>query len=556
MSSFAAQLLGLISVVWPGLAVASCFNPFYTVTEILNHNDEEYHVFTCEVLATYKLSSGFESIAVVKDRYFGEPTDTIYLFTGGESSAGGEKLSLRSTWLIFSPSTDCRHYRATICDRLSVQLTSGHHECNSQKLSSLGKEVLQLLGEYQKIQQQQYSGFKKFEIGQRLFAEGEFRNGLAHGQWRHYSWPYDSNGKRIKSEISYYQGKWNGPYLVYDEYNDGSVVEEIRSYKLDQLERLEKIARSTVDEYEYIAPNQRRHTFTKLGLDNCPVAFVSYMEINFNSELPYQLKFKHGSFYNLSAQDSSSLFPLGRGDYFYGAKVGEWEFYDKHGNLLYRRTYPPVVTNDSRVAVYDEKNRVVLEGRFVENKFLGIWTQYFNEVIVSQWMFNSQGRRIATYKYYSNGDFEIIPYVSDRISGNVIKMRKDSTVLSIHSYVNGEKHGPAIYYNPDGSIQKEINYFKSRANSQRDTENGYYIDGFLNGYVVSYDAQGEGKMSEGRYWQGYRVGKWINYHRNRVSSIAYYSEDTSKIMNACSGNTPYRLEYYDAKTDQYLIRDY
>lgn len=62
---------------------ASCFNPTYTITEILNHAPDSHHIFSCEILHSFPEGFGFESMAVLIQKYRGNPNDTIYINTGG-----------------------------------------------------------------------------------------------------------------------------------------------------------------------------------------------------------------------------------------------------------------------------------------------------------------------------------------------------------------------------------------------------------------------------------------------------------------------------------------
>ena len=81
-----------ISLLYVHSVSGSCFATKYTLTEMLAHVEDENHIFTCDIIATYIGDSEYTSIAVVTKRYKGNPADTVYIQTGGFTSAGGMKI--------------------------------------------------------------------------------------------------------------------------------------------------------------------------------------------------------------------------------------------------------------------------------------------------------------------------------------------------------------------------------------------------------------------------------------------------------------------------------
>ena len=195
--------------------LGSCHGEYLSITELLNHDPKNHHIFTCEILETYVRGYSYESIAVVKRRFRGNPNDTIFLNTGGGSTAGGGKLYPNSEWLIFSTTNDSLHYGATVCDFLSAKIKAGNQSECDKGVNGLGEIYLKVLEEYEEIKEKEYSGNREIIGDGRLVAKGHFKLGIPTGDWVHYS---RRNGfeERIKrSEISYKNGMLHGKYNVY-----------------------------------------------------------------------------------------------------------------------------------------------------------------------------------------------------------------------------------------------------------------------------------------------------------------------------------------------------
>lgn len=157
----------LLVLACPIALPASCFGETFSITELLNHDPRGHHIFTCEILATYKRGISFESVARVQRRYTGQPLDTVYINSGGGTTAGGQKLMPGSQWLIFSTTIDSLHYQATVCDPLSAQIKQSNKSSCQSSMSPLGKIYLEVLSQYEQIREEQYTGIKKKNIRSR-----------------------------------------------------------------------------------------------------------------------------------------------------------------------------------------------------------------------------------------------------------------------------------------------------------------------------------------------------------------------------------------------------
>ena len=240
----------------------SCDGPFYSITELLNHDPKHHHIFTCEILETYVRGHSFESIAVVKRRFRGSPNDTIYINTGGGTTAGGKKLFPKSKWLIFSTTRESFHYGATVCDFLSSKIESGNNNICERDLSPRGKMFLEVLEEYEIIKKEQYSGRKEIKVNGELFAKGSFKSGLPDGNWVHFKSGYDLEEEIIKSEISYKNGMLDGEYLLYDIYFQQNKIIGKTIYKSDLPILAERSGKSQ-KKYEYRSDRERIYISTR-----------------------------------------------------------------------------------------------------------------------------------------------------------------------------------------------------------------------------------------------------------------------------------------------------
>ena len=95
-------ILILLLLAFQNILLGCCFGERFSITEILNNDQRNYHIFTCKIVATYiQGSDGYVSIAVVQKRYVGSPKDTIFINTGGFTTAGGDKLFPKEDWCHF-----------------------------------------------------------------------------------------------------------------------------------------------------------------------------------------------------------------------------------------------------------------------------------------------------------------------------------------------------------------------------------------------------------------------------------------------------------------------
>lgn len=522
----------------------SCHGEYFSITELLNHDPKDHHIFTCEILKTYIRGISYESIAVVKKRYRGNPKDTIYIHTGGGTTAGGQKLYPKSQWLIFSTTQDSLHYGATVCDFLSTKIKKGNSTECGRDVSPLGKIYIEVLEEYEIIRNSKYSGSKEIKGGNKLVAKGNFESGISDGNWIHYSRRDEFEEEIKRSEISYKDGMLHGKYNIYYEDDEQNIIIERRVYQFDLPEMI-KYDRYQ-KKYEYESDRERIVTSTYFDSSGIKLKEYSWRVLDYNSEQYDGIGYQHGHYLNKLARDSSKYSPLAEGYYFRGARVGEWNFFDKKGELVDTQVYPEMPEEEQQFLIYDEEGNIKVIGRYIEGKRIGIWKYFYDSKLEREEAYNSNGERISKTRIYSSGGIEFTPYLNNLKHGQKIIFNGDNTIRSIENYENGRLNGKSIFFNEDGLIRKESRYVNSREFTvNKNGESSYVGNGFLNGYVVQYNYKTKEKSAEGEYWNGYKIGIWIEYEKGGGYKKEYYPTEEEDLMNQCGHAMPKLTEQYD-----------
>lgn len=542
------SIIVFLFLLIPMFLSGSCYGDYLSITELLNSDSKEHHIFTCEILKTYIRGHSYESIAIVKKRYRGEAKDTIYINSGGGTTAGGQKLMPKSNWLIFSRTDDSLHYRATVCDYLSTCIKRGENDSCSEVISSLGRIYISVLEEYESIIENKYSGYKEFKIENNIIAKGNFIYGIPTGDWLHYS-KIDEFKSRIKrSEISYKNGKIHGLYKKYNEFNYQELVIELSEYReglplFFEVQGRHKNQRKKI--YEYIGPEERK--ITSIVLDSFGVELKRVTTVELQYHLEYNsIKYLDGYYNNIVSRDSSKGYPLANGNYYKGARIGKWKFFNKNGELVDSKIYPDSLANVPHFQVYDVDGGIKVSGLLEDGKRIGSWKYYYNKKLTNEELYNSNGGLVLKTKFYHTGGIEYTQYLNNMIHGQRLILNKDKSLKSSENYKEGKLNGISIVYNENGSIKNELNFIKSREQSlSTDSNISFYSNGYLNGHFIQYHNKTNDKIHEGDYWNGYRTGIWIEYKNDGSYNKQYYPTDKDELVNQCGHGRPKLTEYFD-----------
>ena len=521
---------------------ASCFNQYYTFTEVLANQDDTKHIFTCEILVTYKSNKdGYTSIAVVKERFRGNPFDTVYITSGGFTSQRGRKMPPSSEWLIISDVANRQQYTATICENLSVRLSDGESECESDK-PSLGTEYLNFLELFQSLETQKFTGEKEISFNGKVRAKGVFLNGKAHGKWKHYGYGNVANSQHLFSKIDYQYGKIEGFETRYDRRSKKLKIKSQRFVKNGKEEWITKQGYSTY--YNYKSDNTVAVKYFSLSENMDTLSLDNRISFYLDKDSVAELNFLHGAYINLEKYVYGNQ---GIGNYFKGARVGPWISQDKDGNITESKTYPFPDTTQQNVIAFDSDGTPAIIGALIDNKPVGIWTYYLEGKLAAEWTIDENHRISSRIRQWNENRKIISPFKEGQVHGIEIFLDSTENVVRETEFVQGVKHGQQIIYDANGSTT-EIKQFKNGRPTtvfSRST-NATLVDGFYNGKNIQLAPDGKSVYWEGEYWMGYLVGNNIRYKEDgSYSIISYYPTDHQIILNACQNNGPIKTEFYD-----------
>ena len=167
----------------------------------------------------------------------------------------------------------------------------------------------------------------------------------------------------------------------------------------------------------------------------------------------------------------------------------------------------------------DEKNKLIYEGEFKDNKPVGKFKYYGANDSVSAIMDFKDGEKFAYAKiFHLNGKRKAEgKYVGKEIKDSVWTYYDElGTLISREKYKMGKKNGPSFVYLPDGAISEERNYkedilegpYKDYFNGSNLRSQGTYVKGVLEGRVAYYYPNGV-EVAAGYYKNGVKNGPWI-----------------------------------------------
>jgi len=527
----------IILLITPAIAFGCCGGPFPSITEILNHNDKHLAIFTCTIVKTYIRNSSYESVAIVNKKFGNIDNDTIYIRTGGFSTAGGRKLIPDSEWLIFAFTNDKLHYNATVCEHNSSLIKSNNPNVYKHLFWDKGQDYLRIVLEHEKIKTSKFTGYKTYYIKNNKVAEGYYNKGKAHGKWIHYS-RYDKyESGIIKSIIHYNNGKYHGDFIEYYGQSDSLIISTEKKYNFDKI-LYSKTPHNGKIEYTYNNNNDRISKSTSVNKQGEVYKIVNLYQKYYENLTYFSIYYKEGYYFN---KNPNSYEVLGEGYYYRGARVGNWKYFNKKGEFIKSEfhDYPDTTNND--FATYNDEGEIIISGKLDGTKRVGIWKRYKAKITYS-----SDGELINKYRTLDNGQKIFTPYKNFKKHGYEIVLSKNSTIKRITPYKNGQKSGTYLTYDDEGNINEEIYYYKNRKTTKFNKNKGRnYINGYLEGDYIQLDHRTGKVVHKGTYWKGYLIGEQINYNRDGSYQINTYSTDTIKLMNLFFEESPKSTTKYD-----------
>lgn len=507
----------------PSVVFGCCYGNQESISEIMNYPDNDLRVFTCTIIKTFVTNTSYESVAVIDKSFYGDIKDTVYVRTGGFTTAGGEKLIPGSEWLIFTHSNDGLHFGAIVCDHKSSIIKFSPWTKRRHKTVERGKQHLRFLNEYEEIVKSRFTGFKVFYYKDRKIAEGHYKNGKAIGKWIHYSMRDDYKHNLVKSVMYYKNGKKHGDYIHYYNNLDTSFISEIKKYKDDRI-LLSKIPKGGEIKYIYINDKDRLSKNIVLDINGEVCKIENRYHKDYANSGYFSISYRNG--YYLNKRDSNSYEIPGEGHYFRGLKVGSWKYFTKKGKLIRTEHYDYPDTTIAGFNVYDDNRKIIISGKLDGNKRVGVWKRYDTKIV-----YNTEGILLYKIRSFNYGHKIFTPYKDFKKNGYEINYSKSNAIKSITHYVDGQKNGTYISYDNSGNIVEELSYFCNRATTiYSKSKSKTYINGYLEGEYKQISSKTGKILWEGTYWRGYIIGDVTRYNEDGSYTVTTYNSDTTKLM--------------------------
>ncbi|WP_317898370.1 toxin-antitoxin system YwqK family antitoxin [Aurantibacillus circumpalustris] len=167
----------------------------------------------------------------------------------------------------------------------------------------------------------------------------------------------------------------------------------------------------------------------------------------------------------------------------------------------------------------DEKNKLIYEGAFKDNKPVGKFKYYYQTDSIRAIMyFNANGKGAYAKLFHMNGKrMAEGKYINEEIKDSTWTYYDELGILiSRENYKNGKKDGVFTVYLPDGSVSEERNYkndlqsgpFKQYFSGNTVKAQGNYINDKLEGRVTYHYPNGV-EVAAGYYKNGSKNGPWI-----------------------------------------------
>ncbi len=540
-----------LCILTSNLVLGSCYEQRYLITEILANEKDEHHIFTCYIHETF--NGGFVSIAIVKDIFRGRPNDTVRINTGGLTTMGGTQMKLGVEWLIISSTNDNYQYSAAVCHNLSIPLTEHDVGC-AYPQRIYGEDYIKLIEDYQRVRQRQFSGNKVFYLKDSIVAKGFLNNGSADGIWQHYNYSHRLEKQQLELETEYKSGVLSGISVWYvRDYEpqtldkkliieDGKTIfKQIRNIEFSHCSFEEK----GVEKIFSYTLNENRDT----------VSIVNEVsEIQFSNQQFYAV-YKHGRY--LSLVDYSEYKKPCSGQYYKGAKVGEWEYYDRHGNVAYTEFYNHPAEEDNKFIKYYDDGSPKVVATLRNNMIVGRVTYYYDDKLATELYYDNNSQLTTGIQFFDNLGSRITSYENGQKHGEERRYDMQDKLVELTTYKNGIREGEYMKWSESGDLICQSVFNRGiETTIFRNDGQAYLVKGSRNGYHVQRSIKDGKVMHEGEYWMGYSIGKHISYKKNGGYSIAYFSTNKEVIMNDCNNGYLKRREFYNKEGELIRKEDY
>ncbi len=506
------------------------------MSEILCNQGSDWDIFTCEIIENYKYENSIQHIAIVEERFRGSMPDTIQLAVTyvGCTTMGRPRLTKMipgSRHLIFGVKQKNGQYLTRYGDRWHSGILNVKINENYKLIEERSKKYLKVIREFRAMQTAKYTGSVSFSVEDYFSAEGQFLNGQPQGKWIHTDLQQD-----YKVIINYKNGRLHGKKYISSRHNDlypdtyfetheNGVLVSSKSYIDNDPLRISReysvVMSGAIKSSTYISYDSIGNKISEKNHFRRPHCFTQQAVL-------------HGQFIDKSNYRYRQQ-PRSKGNYLYGAKVGQWSFYNEYGAEDSIVIYPTPKTTNSNFVYYYPNGKIAVEGNLIDDIPEGEWKEYdetgklINQLTYENGLFygvyirNGRESHYANSKrngpsncYHSNGNiYKIQHYKEDVLEGLDMEYFPSGQLRRSCNYKNGKLTGKTLEYNLKEELINEINYDKKGAKT---------------GYHKIHNSQGK-ITQEGAYLNGYKSGLWINYEQTDSVSKELYSTDLNTLMN-------------------------
>ena len=506
--------------------ISCCAEDNYgNLTELLNDPTESrypYHsgrsIFTIKIDQSFNHPrQGFKNIGIVQKVYRGnlEVGKKITISSGGNSSAGGHQLLPGDEYIIFSRSYDENHFSAFVCDRFSRRIKHKGKYVSDQ----FAKDYIKVIDKYFNLKDSKYTGKKTFKLGKMVLAKGSFKDGLPHGDWKH----YQVNGKKslLKSEIQYQDGSLHGKEKIYQSHGKEKLKSVTTFEKGKELNKLfynineGEVFLSQSSTTFYLKDNSTQKSITNYHYGKDQIR-EKLNEVSTNVNVPqyyFTYRFRDGKY--ISYFENGQV--KEKGEFYRGARIHEWYTYNEDGSLEEKKYYKKPESTELFVIYHAEGSP----------KAIG---KLDNGIKEGQWKFYSSEGYLIRIKNFENG---LIQGVAKGFWG------KEKTLQSISNYKDNELHGESKHFYKDGKTSnitlynrgKKEGILKEYFNDGKLRATSFYKKGKLHGESIRYHPSGIVKLKR-NFLNGVLDGAYKNYNEEgKLISSGNYIMGKKIIIN-------------------------
>ena len=156
------------------------------------------------------------------------------------------------------------------------------------------------------------------------------------------------------------------------------------------------------------------------------------------------------------------------GQFAHGKEVGEFKYYQLVGKVskLAATKVFSETTDEADVKFYSLKGMIISEGKMNGRLHIGTWRYYHknSDQLMTIENFNDQGQLDGERKvYYENGQVaEELTYVDGMKHGKALYYAMNGVVIKEYMYINDQLDGPSSHFDENGVIQIKGDYRKGK----------------------------------------------------------------------------------------------